>query len=100
LPEVKGDDLYAILFTSGTTGRPKGAMLEHDAAVRAYEAWATVVGLAEGDRYLIVNPFFHSFGLNAGILACIIKGATIIPHAVFDVDAVMTRAAESHGAVL
>jgi HIP---CoA ligase len=100
LPEVKGDDLYAILFTSGTTGRPKGAMLEHEAAVRAYDAWATVVGLTEGDRYLIVNPFFHSFGLNAGVLACIIKGATIIPHAVFDVDAVMTRAAEEQVSVL
>ena len=56
--------------------------------------------MTEGDRYLIVNPFFHSFGLNAGVLACIIKGATIIPHAVFDVDAVMTRAAEEQVSVL
>ena len=45
----------------------------------------SVVGLAEGDRYLIVNPFFHTFGLNAGILACLITGATIVPHPVFDV---------------
>ena len=99
-PEVAGDDLCAILFTSGTTGRPKGAMLTHAATVRAYDAWSTVVGLREGDRYLIVNPFFHSFGLNAGIVAALIKGATIIPHAVFDVDKVMTRAAEEHVSVL
>ncbi len=94
LPAVAGDDLCAILFTSGTTGRPKGAMLTHAATVRAYDAWSTVVGLREGDRYLVVNPFFHSFGLNAGIIASLIKGATIVPHAVFDVDLVMKRAAE------
>jgi acyl-CoA synthetase (AMP-forming)/AMP-acid ligase II len=93
LPVVAGDDLCAVLFTSGTTGRPKGAMLIHSATVRAYDAWSTVVGLREGDRYLVVNPFFHSFGLNAGIVASLVKGATIVPHAVFDVDAVMARAA-------
>ena len=62
--------------------------------MRAYDAWASVVGLREGDRYLIVNPFFHSFGLNSGILACYLKGATIIPHAVFDVPPVMKRVQE------
>jgi acyl-CoA synthetase (AMP-forming)/AMP-acid ligase II len=97
---LTGDDLCAILFTSGTTGRPKGAMLTHGATVRAYDAWSTVVGLRPGDRYLVVNPFFHSFGLNAGIVASLVKGATIIPHAVFDVDAVMKRAAEEHVSML
>jgi acyl-CoA synthetase (AMP-forming)/AMP-acid ligase II len=100
LPTVTGDDLYGILFTSGTTGRPKGAMLTHGAAVRAYDAWSTVIGLREGDRYLVVNPFFHSFGLNAGIIASLIKGATVIPHPVFDVDAVMRRAAEEKVSML
>ena len=91
---VGGDDLCDILFTSGTTGEPKGAMLRHGATVRAYDAWASVVGLAEGDRYLVVNPFFHAFGLKAGIVASLIKGATIVPHAVFDVPSVMRRVAE------
>jgi HIP---CoA ligase len=100
LPAITGDDLCSILFTSGTTGRPKGAMLTHGATVRAYDAWATVIGLRAGDRYLVVNPFFHSFGLNAGIVACLIKGATIIPHPVFDVEAVMMRAAQEHVSML
>ena len=60
-------------------------MLRHAAGIRAYDAWSTVVGLREGDRYLIINPFFHAFGLKAGILACLIKGATILPQPVFDV---------------
>jgi acyl-CoA synthetase (AMP-forming)/AMP-acid ligase II len=100
LPVVEGSDLYGVLFTSGTTGNPKGAMLEHSAAVRAYDAWSTVVGLRQDDRYLIVNPFFHSFGLNAGIIACLITGATIVPHSVFDVDLVMRRAAEERISML
>jgi HIP---CoA ligase len=100
LPDVTGDELFGVLFTSGTTGNPKGAMLTHSATVRAYDAWSTVVGLRAGDRYLVVNPFFHSFGLNAGIVAALVKGATIIPHAVFDVDAVMKRAAEEQVSML
>jgi acyl-CoA synthetase (AMP-forming)/AMP-acid ligase II len=91
---LTGDTLSDILFTSGTTGRPKGAMLTHGASVQAYDAWSTVVGLRPGDRYLVVNPFFHSFGLKAGILASLIKGATIVPHAVFNVDTVMQRVAD------
>ena len=92
--EIDPDDVSTIIFTSGTTGRPKGAMLRHGASVRAYRDWAGVVGLTEGDRYLIVNPFFHCFGLKAGILACLITGATIVPHPVFDVPSVMRRVDE------
>ncbi|MET1050559.1 MAG: FadD3 family acyl-CoA ligase [Acidimicrobiales bacterium] len=88
---VAGEDTSDILFTSGTTGNPKGAMLRHAAGIRAYDAWSTVVGLREGDRYLIINPFFHAFGLKAGILASLIKGATILPQPVFDVPTVMAR---------
>jgi len=98
--DVGGDDLCHIMFTSGTTGSPKGAMLTHRAVTRAYRDWADIVGLREGDRYLIINPFFHSFGLNAGVLACFIKGATIIPETVFDVPAVMARVAEEKVSML
>ncbi len=94
------DDLCDILFTSGTTGAPKGAMLRHEASIRAYWSWGSVVGLRRGDRYLVVNPFFHSFGLKAGILASILKGSTIIPHAVFDVPSVMQRVAEERVSML
>ena len=97
---VDGGDLCHIMFTSGTTGMPKGAMLVHSAVCRAYRSWSTVVGLREGDRYLIVNPFFHAFGLNAGILACLMKGATIVPHPVFDVPSVMARVPEEQISML
>ncbi len=91
---IDPDDVGTVIFTSGTTGAPKGAMLRHGAAVRAYTAWTDIVGLREGDRYLIVNPFFHCFGLMAGIVASLVRGATIVPHPVFDVPSVMRRVDE------
>ena len=81
---VRADDVSDILFTSGTTGRSKGAMSSHRCSLSVAGAWAGRGGLTAGDRYLVVNPFFHSFGFKAGILACLLSGATIVPMAVFD----------------
>lgn len=86
---VSSEDLSDILFTSGTTGRPKGAMCTHGQTLRAYAVWNEVVGLREGDRYLVVNPFFHGFGYKAGWLASIIAGATSIPMPTLDVPRVL-----------
>ena len=90
---VTADDLSDVLFTSGTTGNPKGVMTCHGQNLRAFRSWTEVVGLNASDRYLIVNPFFHAFGYKAGWVAALLRGATIIPHAVFDVPAVLARIA-------
>jgi acyl-CoA synthetase (AMP-forming)/AMP-acid ligase II len=87
--DVGPDDLCEIMFTSGTTGAPKGAMLTHGATARVFTTWVDTVGLQYGDRYLIVNPFFHTFGLKAGILACLLAGATMLPMATLDLPAAM-----------
>jgi len=84
-----GTDVADVIYTSGTTGRPKGVMMNHVQTLRLYEEWCDLVDLREGDRYLIVNPFFHTFGYKAGCIASLIRGATILPVPVFDVDAVV-----------
>jgi acyl-CoA synthetase (AMP-forming)/AMP-acid ligase II len=86
---LSGEDVADIIYTSGTTGRPKGVMMNHLQTLRLYEEWGDLNDLREGDRYLAVNPFFHTFGYKAGCIASLIRGATILPVPVFDVDAVV-----------
>jgi len=97
---VTPDDLSDLIFTSGTTGRPKGVMVTHGQSVRVYDAWTDVIGLRAGDRYLIVNPFFHAFGYKAGWMSCVLRGATIVPCKVFDVAAVLEMVARERITVL
>ena len=97
---VAPDDISDILPTSGTTGAPKGVMTTHAQNLRAFAVWSEGVGLRAGDRYLVVNPFFHSFGYKAGWLSCLLRGATVLPHAVFDVPAVFARIARERISVL
>ncbi|MCY0937727.1 FadD3 family acyl-CoA ligase [Streptomyces sp. H34-S4] len=89
-----------IIFTSGTTGSPKGAVITHAQSLRCYEVWSELAGLREGDRYLIVNPFFHTFGYKAGVIACLMRGATMVPQPVFNVDTVLANIAAERISVL
>ncbi len=89
LPEVSPDVVADILFTSGTTGRSKGAMSAHRQTIGVARAWAELGGVRQDDRYLVVNPFFHSFGYKIGIVVGLLTGATLYPVATFDVDETM-----------
>ncbi|MDZ7675503.1 MAG: FadD3 family acyl-CoA ligase [Acidimicrobiales bacterium] len=88
---VAADDPADILFTSGTTGRPKGVVQTHERTLLVARDWVAMTGLTAGDRYLMVNPYFHMFGLKAGILASMVAGATMLPEAAFDVDRALER---------
>ena len=83
------EDISDIIFTSGTTGTPKGAMTTHAQNIKVFESFTDAIGLNKNDKYLIVNPFFHSFGYKAGWLSCLIRGAAIFPLAVFKVEDVL-----------
>ena len=87
--DVEPDDVADILFTSGTTGRSKGAMSAHRQTIGVARAWAELGGVRQDDRYLVVNPFFHSFGYKIGIVVGLLTGCTLYPVATFDVDETM-----------
>ncbi|GAA4527827.1 FadD3 family acyl-CoA ligase [Amycolatopsis samaneae] len=82
---ARPDDVSDILFTSGTTGRSKGAMSSHRQVLGVAAAWADCGRVRADDRYLVINPFFHSFGYKAGIVVGLLTGAAILPQRTFDV---------------
>jgi acyl-CoA synthetase (AMP-forming)/AMP-acid ligase II len=98
--DLNGSDVADIVYTSGTTGRPKGVMTTHQQTLRLYAEWCDLADLREGDRYLIVNPFFHTFGWKAGSIAAMIRGATVLPVAVFDIDRVVELIARENVTML
>lgn len=85
LAGIDADTISDILFTSGTTGSPKGVLMTHGRVLPQCAVWIGNTGLAFGERYLIANPFFHSFGLKVGWVACLLSGAVAVPMAQFDV---------------
>ena len=91
LDGVGPDNPADVIFTSGTTGQPKGVVLSHGQTLRAYEAFNDGFGLRSDDRYLVTNPFFHCFGYKAGWMLGLLVGATVLPHAVFDARRVLER---------
>jgi HIP---CoA ligase len=97
---VTPDDVSDILFTSGTTGRSKGVLCAHRQSLDAPAAWAACGQLTSADRYLCINPFFHNFGYKAGILACLQKGATLIPQLTFDPERAMRAVQDQRITVL
>ncbi len=86
---IGADSPSDIIFTSGTTGRAKGVVTAHGQNLRAFSCFADLLGLEPDDRYLVINPFFHSFGYKAGILACLSAGCALYPMAVFDTGSVL-----------
>jgi HIP---CoA ligase len=81
---VKPEDWLDLMFTSGTTGKPKGVRSTHRTTIRSYRYFAGNLDIRLGDRYLLVNPLFHSFGSKAGVVASLTVGATVHPVPVFD----------------
>jgi malonyl-CoA/methylmalonyl-CoA synthetase len=81
------DDLAAILYTSGTTGRPKGAMITHRNLVSNARALTGLWGFAAGDVLLHPLPVFHTHGLFVATHVALLAGAPILLLPRFDADA-------------
>lgn len=84
---LTGSEVSDVMFTSGTTGSPKGVMTNHAQNIQVYATWVRMNTLTADDRYLMVYPYFHCSGYKAGWLSCFIAGATAYPLAHLDVPA-------------
>lgn len=77
-PLIMEEDLAVILYTSGTTGRPKGAMLSHGNMASNAESVLKLVEFNEDDRILAALPMFHVFSMTVCINTPILSGANIV----------------------
>jgi fatty-acyl-CoA synthase len=77
-PIAPEDDLFAILYTSGTTGKPKGVELTHANVLGVAAETAKALGLRSDDRVAGVTALFHVFGLGPGVLGSLISGSALI----------------------
>jgi len=84
------DDTAVIMFTSGTTGNPKGVAISHDNFLRAAYAGAYHQAFEDGRRAVFSLPLYHGFGLVVGLLSGMVVGGAIIPLLKFDPDAILT----------
>jgi fatty-acyl-CoA synthase len=105
ITELRGvlqpDDPVNIQFTSGTTGRPKGATLSHFNIVNNGFFVARTLGLSEQDRMCIPVPLYHCFGMVMGNLGCVTHGATMVyPNDAFDAQRTLETLTEERCTVL
>ena len=93
-------DLAAILYTSGTTGHPKGAMLSHHNLVSNTYSVKAALRLRQGkDRLLVVLPMFHSFAATVGMLTPALHGLCMVPVIRFDPALVSESIAQTQATV-
>lgn len=87
---AQAHDPAVIMFTSGTTGSPKGVMQTHDNLLRAAYAGAYHQAFEDGRRAVFSLPLYHGFGLVVGLLSGMVAGGAIVPLLRFDPHALLT----------
>ncbi len=93
------EGVYALLYTAGTTGKPKAVMLTHSNLVRTNAATAQVLGMSREDVVLVAVPMFNIFGLGT-LVAALSAGASVVLMDKFDADESLAKISECGVTVL
>ena len=93
------NDLVAILYTSGTTGKPKGAMLTHQNLVSNTASVYQAMKWCVGDVIILVLPMFHAFAATVGMLTPLTHGCCFVPIAKFEPDNLLNTIEKTNGTV-
>jgi len=95
LPARVAEDVAVCLYTSGTTGRPKGALLSHRNLIANLESFRAVLHVTQDDVFLAVLPLFHAYGATVLFLEPLSVGATIVVEPRFVPEAVLRAIAQN-----
>jgi fatty-acyl-CoA synthase len=98
-PTVAPDDDLALLYTSGTTGKPKGVRLSHRALLATAAATGEALGLGEEDRVFVAVPLFAASGFSM-VLSALQAGATLVVQRRWDAAAALDLAAAAGATML
>lgn len=97
---VTGGTLSDIMFTSGTTGAPKGAMFDHARSLGGGRAWARISRQDDSDRYCVFGPFSHNASYKAGWVAGLMTGSTIYWPEAYDAKSILDLIADNRISVM
>ncbi len=98
-PDLAADDLCALLYTAGTTGKPKGVELTHGNLVRTARATVAALGVVADDCVVGASDVFHAFSLGPGLLGTAVAGASLVLQERFQAEETLELIAE-HGATV
>jgi HIP---CoA ligase len=97
---VTPEDIADIMFTSGTTGLPKGAIFDHKRTLGGARAWRTIASMTADDRYCVFGPFSHNASYKAGWVVGLMTGSTIYCPDAYDGASVLDLIAKNRVTVM
>jgi long-chain acyl-CoA synthetase len=100
LAACRAEEPAAILFTSGTSGAPKGAVLTHGSVAAAAASVADALSLGPEDVVLGAAPFSHVLGLSTGIVATLSRGGAVAVERRFDAERTLVRMVDTGTTIL
>jgi acyl-CoA synthetase (AMP-forming)/AMP-acid ligase II len=97
---LRATDAADIMFTSGTTGRPKGAVFDHRRSILGGVAWRDIASMTHEDRFCVFGPFSHNASYKAGWVAGLLTGAAVYWPEAYDAESILNLIADNRITVM